>query len=44
MMLLFRISVLKLSVESLIAHAVWNSQHAWAITGVILLNYRAYPF
>ena len=42
MMLLFRISV-QLSVEHLIAHAVWNSQDAWAIARVLLSNYGAYP-
>ena len=42
MMLLFRTSV-QLSVEPLIAHLVCNSQHALAITGVLLINYRAYP-
>ena len=36
MMLLFRISV-QLSVEPLIAQAVCNYQHAWAITGLIYL-------
>ena len=40
-MILFRISV-QLSVEPLIAHPVCNSQHASAITSVLLLNYRAY--
>ena len=35
MILFFRISV-QLSVEPLIAHAVRNSQHAWAITSVSL--------
>ena len=40
-MLLFRNS-LQLSVEPLIAHVVCNSQHAWAITSIHLLNCRAY--
>ena len=39
MMLPFRIKC----VEPLIAHADCNSQHAWAITSVLLLNYSAYP-
>ena len=38
MMILFRIFV-QWSVEPLIAHPVCNSQHAWAITSVLLLNY-----
>ena len=29
--------------EPLIAYVVCNSQHAWAITSVLLLDYRAYP-
>ena len=42
MMLLFRISV-QLSVEPIIGFAVCNSQHARAVTSVLLLDYRAYP-
>ena len=41
-MLPFRISV-QLNVELLIALSTCNSQHARAITTVLLLNYRAYP-
>ena len=42
MISLFIISV-QLSAELLIAHAVYNSQHALAIASVLLFNYRAYP-
>ena len=39
MMLHFRISI-QLSVERLIAHAVYNSQYALAIASVLLFNYK----
>ena len=44
MMLVFRISVhVHLSVKPLIAHAVFNFQHASANTSVLSLDYRPYP-